>query len=115
MPVTLVASLIEPKSLEPYEPSQHRVHNFESLAAIPFNHAIEISLPETVSILCPRCQDPSTVNTPWWRSDGTGFAQAGFKEACGHCNKSFTKETIGVRRFCEELALRRSGTPIAFS
>ena len=115
MPVTLIASLIEPKSLEPYEPSQPRVHNFESLAGMPFNHPVETPLSETVSIACPRCLDPPRVSVPWWKSDGTGFAQGGFKVACAVCKKSFTKETMGVKRFCNELALRRSGTSIAFS
>ena len=115
MPVTLVASLIEPKSLEPHEPSDARVHNFESIAGIPYNHPIEIPLSETISIACPRCVDPPRKSVPWWTSEGKGFAQDGFKEACAACKKSFTKATIGVRRLCDELTLRRSGAPIAFS
>jgi len=115
MPVTLIASLIEHKSLEPHEPSQSRVHNFESLAAVPFDHPIEIAPSETVSLACPRCLDAPLVGVPWWKADGTGFAQYGFKAACVVCRKAFTKETIGVKRLCDELALRRSGTEIAFS
>ena len=115
MPVTLIASLIEHKSLEPLEPSQSRVHNFESLAAVPFRHPSEISLSDTVSVACPRCLDAPLVSVPWWRLDGTGFAQDGFKATCAVCKKAFTKETIGVRRLCDELSLRRSGTEIAIS
>lgn len=115
MPVTLVASLIEPKSLEPTEPSYDRVRNFESLADMPYNHPIEISLSETVSVSCPRCVNRPPVSVSWWRLDEKGFAQDGFKEACAACKKPFTKATIGIRRLCDELALRRSGTSIAFS
>lgn len=115
MPVTLIAALIEPKSLEPYEPSQSRLHNFESLAGMPYNHPIEISLSETVSVACPKCVDRPLVSVPWWTSDGKGFAQDGFKQACATCQKSFTKATLGVRRLCDELTLHRAGISIAFS
>ena len=117
MPLTLVASLIEPKSLEPYAPSNSRLDNFQSLAGpgVPFHNPFQFSPAETIAISCPRCQDPPPVGVPWWSSDGTGFAQDGFKAACARCHRSFTKETIGVRRFCDELALRISGSSIAFS
>lgn len=113
--MTLIASLIEHKSLEPHEPSQSRVHNFESLAAVPFDPPIETSLSETLSIACPRCLGAPLVSVPWWTSDGTGFSQDGFKALCAVCEKAFTKETIGVKRLCDELTLRRSGTEIAIS
>lgn len=126
MPVTLVASLIEPKSLEPHEPSHDRIHNFESLAGTSYNYNHDhndndndpteiISPSETVSVACPKCVDSPRMSVAWWSSDGKGFAQDGFKAACGACKKSFTKATIGVRRLCDELTLRRSGAPIAFS
>jgi hypothetical protein len=115
MPVTLIASLIEYKSLEPLEPSQTRLRNFESLAAVPFVHPIEISLTDTVHVACPRCLDAPLISVPWWRLDGMGFAQGGFEATCAVCNKSFTKETIGVKRLCDELTLRRSGSDIAIS
>src|SRR5258706_12837477 len=115
MPVTVVASLIEPKSLEPCEPSKSRVHNFALLAGMPYYPPTVISLSETGSVACPRCVDRPLVSVPWWKSDGKGFAQDGFKEACATCQKSFTKATLGVRRLCDELTLHRSGIPIAFS
>jgi hypothetical protein len=115
MPVTLVASLIEPKSHEPHEPSQRRVHNFESLTRMPFNDPIDLTPHEIMLIECPRCLDLPRVNVLWWNSSGTGLAQDGFEAVCPTCEKTFTKETMGVRRLCDELALRRSGTPIAFS
>ena len=123
MPVTLVASLIEPKSLEPHEPSHDRIRNFESLTGSPYNpnpnpnHTPTEILPpsETVSVACPKCVDSPRMSVAWWSPDGKGFAQDGFQAACSACSKSFTKATIGVRRLCDELTLRRAGAPIAFS
>ena len=73
------------------------------------------TLSDAVTIRCPCCVAPTQHRVPWWDSEGKGYAQPGFKRTCPECHKTFNKEAMGVRRFCDEVALCRIGNKLSFS
>ena len=74
-----------------------------------------VELCDTITVRCPCCVSPTQYHVPWWNSEGTGYAQPGFKVSCAECHKTFNKEAMGVRRFCDEITLRRTGSKLSFS
>ena len=110
-----MASLIEPKTLQPSEPSTERREFFESTTDLPYAPPTGTELSDTIAVRCPCCVAPTRHHVPWWGSEGTGYAQPGFKVSCPECHKTFNKEAMGVRRFSDEVALRRTGSRLSFS
>jgi len=115
LPLTLLASLIDPETLKPFGASPERLEFFESTTGMPYAPSTIIELSDAITIRCPCCVAPTQLHVPWWDPEGKGYAQPGFTFSCPECHKTFNKETMGVRRFCDEVALRRSGSKLAFS
>ncbi|KIM24602.1 hypothetical protein M408DRAFT_26896 [Serendipita vermifera MAFF 305830] len=115
MPITLIASLIDPVSLEPTLPSYYREAFFELTSGLQFMYSIHTRTEDVVELTCPRCDAPNA-RVPWIVSGvGTGFGEAGFTYTCERCEREFTRAMMGVRKFCEEVARRRAGEKVYFA
>lgn len=115
MPITLVASLIDPHTLEPFEPSEERRAFFQSATNTEYSPPVIPDLDFAHTMRCPLCVDRTELSIRYWNVTGTGWAQPNFKVTCPVCYQAFTKETMGIRKFCDELALKRAGGRIFFS
>lgn len=114
MPLTLIASLIDPVTLLPRPATQQRLDNFTRLTNLPFYPPLSAELSEFVGLSCPRC-DRTGLLAPMVNTTGSGYAQPGFTTQCPHCAFVFNKAMIGVRRFCEEYARRITEESLYFS
>ena len=115
MPITLIASLIDPHTLDAMQPSDERRSFFASITSTEYSPPITPDLYSTRDIQCPRCPNYTGSSTYYWNASGTGWAQPNFKGLCPMCSQEFTKENMGIRKFCDELALKRAGGRIFFS
>jgi hypothetical protein len=116
MPLTLIASLIDPETLAPLPPSSDREFFFESLSGLPFMYNFTTSKEDTVTLTCPCC-DTVHNDVPWiigaeggWK----GFAEPSFAFECSLCSREFTGEMMGVRKFCEEVTRKRANRKVYF-
>ena len=69
-PLTLVASLIELGTLQPFEPSSERVEFFESTTGMPYAPPTSVDRSDGITIRCPCCVVPTQYRVPWWDSEG---------------------------------------------
>jgi hypothetical protein len=115
MPITLIASLIDPHTLEPLEPSEERRSFFHSITGVEYSAPVTPDLTLARNIQCPCCVERTRFDLYWWSATGTGWAQPNFKGYCFVCHQTFTKEHMGIRKFCDELALKQAGGKIFFS
>lgn len=121
MPLTLIASLIDPTTLEPALPSAQREAFFESISGLPFMYSITTSTSDVVSLVCPCC---NTINpTVKWissvegngKNKGTGFAEPKFEHECDWCKEKITRDKMGIRKFAEEVTRKRAGRKVYFA
>ncbi|CCA72245.1 hypothetical protein PIIN_06179 [Serendipita indica DSM 11827] len=113
MPLTLISSLIDGQSLDPLPPSTERQDIFERVTGLSWPLPLITEGSDCLSVPCPFCR---TVNhlVRWIADGGLGYAQASFKHRCESCNKQFTKPNMGMRRFVDEVSMRRSGQRVFF-
>lgn len=73
----------------------------ESTGGLPF-FVTEVPDTATTPVKCPACGTAFEVP---WRDSGTGFADQGFSKKCTNstCGFQVTNETLGVRRFLDDL------------
>ncbi|KAG8817991.1 hypothetical protein FRC19_010963 [Serendipita sp. 401] len=120
MPLTLIASLVDPTTLEVALPSAHREAFFESISGLPFMYSLKTTYSDVVSLQCPCC---NTINpTVRWithegdeEGKGTGFAEPDFVHQCDWCSHKFNRSMMGVKKFCEELTRRRARRKVFFA
>jgi len=115
MPITLIASLIDPHTLEPFGPSEERRDFFQAITQSEYSPPMTPDLSSTCNIRCPFCVDQTEFTPLYWNAYGTGWAQPNFNGICPVCYQTFTKENMGIRKFCDELALKRAGGQMFFS
>jgi hypothetical protein len=115
MPITLIAFLLDPHTLEPLEPSEERRSFFHYVTGIEYTPPVTPDLTLARNIQCPFCVKRTEFSTYYWNATETGWAQPNFKGECLVCHQTFTKENMGIRKFCDELALKRAGGKIFFS
>jgi hypothetical protein len=113
-PVQLVASLIDPDTLDAYPPSNERKEFFEGVAKEPFHLPFTTPTSDILSLSCPCC-DKTADKVPWVTGEGKGFAQPGFIFTCSSCGKVFTKPMIGIRRFADEVTRKRAKRRVYFA
>ena len=113
--MALIASLIHPRTLEPLPPSDQRREFFRMFTNTEYSPPVTPDLDSTRNIQCPFCVKQNCFNTRFWTESGTGWAQPNFREVCPVCYRAFTKENMGIRKFCDELALKRARRRIFFS
>ncbi|KAG9034217.1 hypothetical protein FRB95_013498 [Tulasnella sp. JGI-2019a] len=104
-PLLQICSTIDGESLLPHAPSASRSTAFRSFTGESFDPPIRTRLEDTVTIYCPSCSRSLTV--PWLSQTGYGYAQRGFSATCdieGGCGMQFDRETLGVRRFYEDMS-----------
>ncbi|KIM24605.1 hypothetical protein M408DRAFT_26897 [Serendipita vermifera MAFF 305830] len=114
MPITLVASLIDPNTFEPLVPSYHRESFFELTSGLSFMYATSTSMTDVLELVCPCC-NALNERVPWITADGKGFGETEFAYTCESCGRSFNRETMGVRKFCEEATRHRAGRKVYFA
>lgn len=120
MPLTLIASLVDPTTLDPVLPSSQREAFFETTAELPFMYNIKTTFDDVLTLTCPCC---NTVNptvlwiTPTGETPGKGhgFAEPEFQHECDWCKRKFTRSMMGVRKFCEEFTRRRAQRKVFFA
>ncbi|KAG8982677.1 hypothetical protein FRB90_006634, partial [Tulasnella sp. 427] len=100
-PLIQLAGSIDQETLLPHPPSESRVSAFSSLTGQPFDPPITTTSEETVPINCPSCSQPNSI--PWITYKGDGYGQREFACACAHYQFEFTRETLGVRKFFEDM------------
>ncbi|KAG8896555.1 hypothetical protein FRC01_011726, partial [Tulasnella sp. 417] len=100
-PLMQLAGKIDPETLLPLPPSEGRVSAFTSFTGQPFDVPINTTSEETVAVFCPNCYQPNA--TPWITFKGDGFGQRGYGCICEYCRFMFTRESLGVRRFYEDM------------
>ncbi|KAG8821508.1 hypothetical protein FRC17_009795 [Serendipita sp. 399] len=113
-PLELVASLIDPQTLDPLPPTEERKTFFEQISKHSYEMPLITKISDELSLDCPFCGE-SNEHVRWITDNDDddddkgkkGFAQPNFSHACEKCAKEFTKSNIGVRRFCEEVTKRR--------
>ncbi|KAG8812482.1 hypothetical protein FRC18_002927 [Serendipita sp. 400] len=114
MPLTLISSLIDPKTLDPLPPSDERQRFFEETTNLPYDMPLITKRSDVFTLDCPFCANTNQLVR--WVADGEkGFAQPKFAHTCEICGESFRKSNIGVRRFCEEVTRRRAGDRVFIS
>jgi len=115
MPITLIASLVDPNTLDPIQPSDERRNFFQSITSTEYSPPVTPNLTSDRMVQCPFCANYNEFSTSHWNAAGTGWAQPNFKGVCPNCRQGFTKENMGIRKLCDELALGRAGGRIFFS
>ncbi|KAG8922086.1 hypothetical protein FRC01_014503, partial [Tulasnella sp. 417] len=100
-PLLQLAGSVDQDTLLPHPPSESRVAAFSSLTGQPFDPPANTTSEETVAVFCPSCSQANSI--PWITYKGDGYAQRGFACACAHCQFEFTRETLGVRKFFEDM------------
>jgi hypothetical protein len=115
MPITLIASLIDHHTLDPMQPSNERRGFFRSITSMEYSPPVTPDLSSTRDIQCPFCVDHNEFSTSYWNASGTGWAQPNFKGVCPYCHQQVIKENMGVRKLCDELALKQAGGRVFFS
>ncbi|KAG9016323.1 hypothetical protein FRB90_003287 [Tulasnella sp. 427] len=101
LPLMQLAGTIDHETLLPHPPSEARSSAFNSFTNQPFQYSLNTTSDETVPIYCPNCSQPNTI--PWITYRGDGFAQRGFMCVCNSCRFTFNRETLGVRKFYEDM------------
>ncbi|KAG8899160.1 hypothetical protein FRC00_001839 [Tulasnella sp. 408] len=101
LPLMQLAGSIDSKTLLPHLPSDGRVAAFASLTGQPFDCPLNTTSDETVPVYCPNYSHSNPI--PWIAYKGDGFAQRGFACICSNCEFTFTRETLGVRKFYEDM------------
>lgn len=114
MPLSLVSSLIDSQSLEALPPSSERQRFFEETTYLTFSVPLITEMSDTMTLDCPICKQKNHL-VKWIAMDDKGFAQTKFEHRCESCNMVFTKSNIGVRRFADEVTLRRTGRKVYIS
>ncbi|KAG8933519.1 hypothetical protein FRC01_008602, partial [Tulasnella sp. 417] len=100
-PLMQLAGSIDPETLLPHPPSEDRVSAFTSFTGQLFDVPINTTSEDTVAVFCPSCSQPNT--TSWVTFKGDGFAQRGYGCICEYCRFMFTRESLGVRKFYEDM------------
>ncbi|KAG8971606.1 hypothetical protein FRC05_010952 [Tulasnella sp. 425] len=100
-PLMQLAGSVDQETLLPHPPSGSRVAAFTSLTGQSFEPPTNTTSEETVTVFCPSCSQPILI--PWITYKGDGYAQRGFTCACSHCQFEFNRETLGVRKFFEDM------------
>ncbi|KAG8914659.1 hypothetical protein FRC00_011745, partial [Tulasnella sp. 408] len=100
-PLMQLAGSIDKEALLPHLPSESRVAAFSSFTGQPFDPPTNTTSEDTVVVFCPSCSQPNTI--PWITFKGDGYAQRGFSCACKSCQFTFSWETLGVRKFYEDM------------
>ena len=114
MPITLIAALIDPYTLGAMQPSDERRSFFRSVTSTEYSPPVTLDLDSRCNIQCLFCAYHTELSTRYWNASGTGWAQPDFKGVCPICYQMFTKINLGVRKFCDELALKQAGGRIFF-
>ncbi|KIO16618.1 hypothetical protein M407DRAFT_85818 [Tulasnella calospora MUT 4182] len=100
-PLMQLAGSIDSETLLPHPPSEGRVAAFTAFTSQPFECPLNTTSDETVPVYCPNCSQPNMI--PWITYKGDGFAQRGFGCICNNCRVRFSRETLGVRKFYEDM------------
>ncbi|PVG00356.1 hypothetical protein CPB86DRAFT_222091 [Serendipita vermifera] len=113
-PLHLIASLIDPETLDAYPPSTEREDYFAKHINDPFICPLITSTSDILSLPCPCC-DKMAPKIPWITKDQKGFAQPFFAFTCRSCGKEFTKSMMGIRRFANEVTKKRARRKVHLS
>ncbi|KAG8927127.1 hypothetical protein FRC01_007980 [Tulasnella sp. 417] len=101
LPLMQLAGSIDSETLLPHPPSESRVAAFAAFTGQPFDCPLNTTSEETVPVYCPSCSESNVI--PWITYKGDGFAQRDFGCSCNNCRFMFTRETLGVRKFYEDM------------
>ncbi|KAG8926326.1 hypothetical protein FRC01_009006 [Tulasnella sp. 417] len=101
LPLMQLAGSIDSETLLSHPPSESRVAAFAAFTGQPFDCPLNTTSEETVHVYCPSCSESNAI--PWITYKGDGFAQRGFGCSCNNCQFMFTRETLGVRKFYEDM------------
>jgi len=88
-PLHNIASLIDPETQLPYQPSQERISTFQKLTGLPFQANEIFSVEDTAEVACPSCT--LTLHLKWITTTGNGYAQEGFATTCPGCKLNVDK------------------------
>jgi hypothetical protein len=111
--MTLISTLIDSTTLKPVPPSDERKQFFESTSGMPYDMPLVTNLSETLAISCPSCSQTNSLQ--WATVEGRGFGQPKFQHQCEHCKMVYTKASMGIKRFAEEVARKRAGETVYIS
>ncbi|KAG9012488.1 hypothetical protein FRB94_005805 [Tulasnella sp. JGI-2019a] len=103
-PLLQMCSTIDAETLLPRPPALSRAFAFQSFTGESFDPPTRTVFEDTVTIYCPSCL--KGIGVPWVSHAGNGYAQRGFSTLCdvdGGCNMEFDHETLGVRKFYQDM------------
>ncbi|KAG8850375.1 hypothetical protein FRB96_000439 [Tulasnella sp. 330] len=103
-PLLQMCSTIDVETLLPNPPGESRSTLFKSLTGESFDPPTRTTPEDAITIHCPSCS--KGISTPWLSHGGNGYAQRGFSAICnidGGCHMQFDLETLGVRKFYEDM------------
>ncbi|KIM19495.1 hypothetical protein M408DRAFT_50053, partial [Serendipita vermifera MAFF 305830] len=114
MPLLLIASLIDTRTLEALPPSAERQRFFETTTSLPFAPPLVTNSFEVMVLNCPFCLQ-NNHRVRWIAENEKGFAQTRFEHPCERCGVAFKKMHMGVRRFAAEVSRKRTGKMVYIS
>ncbi|KAH7093904.1 hypothetical protein BKA62DRAFT_775752 [Auriculariales sp. MPI-PUGE-AT-0066] len=106
-PLQVVANLVDPNTFD-LAVSEEERSTFEFATSNPFEPPYFTAPADMITLQCPFCVAPTRLQWPWLTAIKTGWAQRGFRVQCPACRASIDHEALGVRRFCDDLALWRA-------
>ncbi|KAF8317035.1 uncharacterized protein EI90DRAFT_2943755 [Cantharellus anzutake] len=104
-PLAQAANAIDAETLLPLPvlPSSARSESWTQLTNMPFDLVHTTGIDEVVAIPCPACPTANLMSVPWVTKDKSGYAQADFRTLCPHCRIAFNRESMCVRKFCNDV------------
>ncbi|KAG8994216.1 hypothetical protein FRB90_000507 [Tulasnella sp. 427] len=100
-PLMQLAGTTDRETLLPHPPVESRAAAFSSFTSQPFDPPMNTTAEDTAVIFCPTCSQPSTV--PWITFKADGYAQRDFAYVCHSRQFVFSRETLGVTKFFEDM------------
>ncbi|KIM29343.1 hypothetical protein M408DRAFT_328974 [Serendipita vermifera MAFF 305830] len=84
------------------------------MTSLPFASPLVTEFSDVVPMDCPLCLEKND-QVKWISDDEKGRAQASFEHTCESCHQVFKRSHIGIRRFAEEVARKRTGQKVYLS
>ncbi|KAF9515839.1 hypothetical protein BS47DRAFT_723038 [Hydnum rufescens UP504] len=113
-PLLYISTTISPITFLPDTPAHFHKSSWESQTHLPYEYTLITARSETLDVPCPTCEGEVMVPVPWITDAGTGFAQRNFHAQCEYCKRSFSREAMCVRKFCNDVVRVRESPSNCF-
>ncbi|KZT67388.1 hypothetical protein DAEQUDRAFT_713656 [Daedalea quercina L-15889] len=84
-----------------YQPSEERKRTWLAETGTPFDPIEALKHLPHHDVICPKCEKPNAA--PYLTSEGTGYAQQGFKLTCSRCSLTIDKSALAMDKLAQDL------------